>query len=351
LARHLERPGEAVSVAELDTQPPPSAATSPPPWRRRLFLAIRVITILVVGYFVVRTTVALWPRVQDTFADLSWGTAILATAAATASVAFSMLAWRTVLADLGHRLPLRDAVEINLVGQLGKYVPGSVWAYVLQMQLARRVGVPRSRGFLASLIVTLLGITAGVVVGSLALRSVATATGESAPAGRAIVYLALAAAPFAIICAHPAVLSRLVGLALGVLRREPLANPLSWHGVLGTLGWAVLGYAAAGLHLWLLAGTVAGTGLRGLIASSAAFALAMTAGTFAFVLPSGIGVREFVIATTFAGIGVSYEAAFALALVSRLLFTVADVGAAGGAALLAIRHLRGTEPAEPAGSA
>jgi glycosyltransferase 2 family protein len=325
-------------VAEVDSQEAPR-------WRRHLFLAVRALTVLVVGYFVVATTVDLWPRVRQTFADLSWGTAILATAAAAVSIGGAMMAWRAVLADLGHRLELRDAAEINLVGQLGKYVPGSVWAYVLQMQLARRVGVPRSRGFLASLIATLLGITAGLAIGSLALRSVASADGEAATLGRAIMYLALAAAPFAIVCAHPAVLSRLVDVALKILRREPLSRPLSWRGVLTTLGWSALGYAAAGLHLWLLAGSVAGTGVRGLIACTAAFALAITAGTFAFVLPSGIGVREVVIAATLAGVGVPYETAFALSLVSRLLFTVADVGAAGAAALLAVRHLRGTPSA------
>ena len=41
--------------------------------------------------------------------------------------------------------------EVFLVGQLGKYVPGSIWAYVLQMELGKRYGIARARVFAASL--------------------------------------------------------------------------------------------------------------------------------------------------------------------------------------------------------
>jgi uncharacterized membrane protein YbhN (UPF0104 family) len=130
-----------------------------------------------------------------------------------------------------------------------------------------------------------------------------------------------------------------VRLVLRLTRREPLTRPLTWRGVLGVLGWAVVAYVLAGVHLWLLAGTVAGTGLRGLVACTAAFALAMIAGTFAFILPSGIGAREFVIVATLTSMGVPQGSALGLALVSRLLFTVADVGAAGGAAVEAVKRI------------
>jgi uncharacterized membrane protein YbhN (UPF0104 family) len=320
----------------VDTTAPPASRL-----RGRVLLALRILTIAVVGYFVIATTAHLWPDVRDTFGRLSWGVLVAATIFAGLSIGAAMLGWRSIVADLGHPLPLRDAAQINLVGQLGKYVPGSVWAYVLQMQLARRVGVPRSRGFLASLVLTLLGVTAGVGVGSLGLHTMAN-RGDGT--SRAVLYVALALLPIALAYANPWALTRLIRLALRVTRRDPLARSLTWRGVLTTLGWSVLGYGFAGVHLWLLAGTVAGTGLGGLVTCSAAFALAMIAGTFAFLLPSGLGVREFVIAATLAGAGVPYGQAYALALVSRLLITVADVAAAGGAAAIALRRVRELQP-------
>jgi uncharacterized membrane protein YbhN (UPF0104 family) len=336
-----------LSVAEADTAVPDTTPVPQPAprWRGRLFLALRVLTVLVVAIFVVRTTVQLWPEVRDTITGLSTGVVLGATLAAALAMLATALAWRAIVADLGHQVPVRDAAQINLVGQLGKYVPGSVWAYVLQAQLARRVGIPGSRGFLASLMVTILGITAGITIGSLGLPAIASSTEGGSGAGRAVVYVALAILPFALVFAHPWVLTRAVGIVLRLARREPLRRSLSWRAVLAAIGWAVVGYAFSGVHLWLLAGAVAGTGVRGLVACTVAFALAMTAGVFAFILPSGIGVREFVIAATLAGAGVPYGRAYALALVSRLLFTVADVGTAGVAALAALRRVRAESPA------
>src|SRR5437899_1518374 len=82
----------------------------------------------------------------------SAGTVVTSTLAALLAIGATMLTWRSTLADLGHRLPVRAAAQINLVGQLAKYLPGTVWAYVLQAELGRRFGVPRSRSLLASLV-------------------------------------------------------------------------------------------------------------------------------------------------------------------------------------------------------
>lgn len=312
---------------------PPAPRAAPSVWRRHLVTVARVLAVLVVGYFVVATTIHQWGYVREAFGRLSWPVLLVATGLAALSVGASLLSWRSVLTDLDHPVPLTDAAEVYLLGQLGKYVPGSVWAYVAQMELGRRVGVPRSRGLLASLIASLLGVTAGLMVGSLALRTLANAGG----AGPTLRYVALALLPAALVCAHPAVLNRLVGLALRVTRREPLARPVSWRGVLRTVGWSLVGYALAGSHLWLLSGTWTGAAL---LASTVAFALAITAGTFAFLLPSGLGVREFAIAATLSGAGVPFGRAYALALVSRLLFTVADAGAAGVGGFFALRRVR-----------
>jgi uncharacterized membrane protein YbhN (UPF0104 family) len=61
--------------------------------------------------------------------------------------------------------------------------------------------------------------------------------------------------------------------------------------------------------------------------------LAMTAGLVAFFLPSGIGARELVIVGGLATV-LPYGQALALAVVSRLLFTLVELTSAGAAALV-----------------
>jgi hypothetical protein len=52
-----------------------------------------------------------------------------------ASILVSMYGWQVMVDDLGKPIGHRRGAQICLVGQLGKYMPGSAWAYVLQMEL------------------------------------------------------------------------------------------------------------------------------------------------------------------------------------------------------------------------
>jgi uncharacterized membrane protein YbhN (UPF0104 family) len=258
------------------------------------------------------------------------------------AVGASAFAWRYALADLGRAVPVRAAGQVFLVGQLGKYLPGTVWMYVLQMELGRRAGIPRSRAFLASLVTIGLGIMTGLVIGVIGLRTTfhAMASGDHATLARLAFVTAVVLLPIAVVCAHPWVLTRLVGLLLRVLRREPLDRPLTWHGVLGVVGWAAVGYVGFGLHLWLLAESQAAPGWAGLWRCIGAIALALTVSLFVLVAPSGIGVREFLIAVALGGFGVSFGTAYGIALASRLIFTVADIAAAGAAAAAGLHRLK-----------
>ncbi|MDT5035327.1 MAG: glycosyltransferase 2 family protein [Micromonosporaceae bacterium] len=326
--------------------------TRPARLRSTLITAVRLVAAVAIGYFVVATTVGQWSHVRDTFHRLSWPLVGLSLVMALLGITTNAYAWRAALADLDHEVPIRSAGQVFLVGQLGKYLPGSVWSYVLQMELGQRAGIPRARAFLASLISTGIGITVGLAVGALGLRGtfVAGRSGDHATLARAAFYLALALLPIALVCAHPAVLSRLVGLLLRVLRRPPLDRPLSWAGVLRVAAWSAAGYLFFGLHLWLLARSQAGAGWTGLGLCVAAVGLSISVSTFVVLAPSGLGVREFLIAVTLMAVGLPYGTGYAIALASRLVATVADVVAAGGAALNGVRRVRHpAAPSDPSG--
>jgi uncharacterized membrane protein YbhN (UPF0104 family) len=317
--------------------------------RSRLFTGVRLAAAAAIGYFVVATTAGQWPHVRDTFHRLSWPQLLLSLIAAMLGIATNTYAWRAALAELDHRVPIRSAGQVFLVGQLGKYLPGSVWSYVLQMELGRRAGIPRARAFLASLISTGIGITVGLAIGVLGIRGtfVAGRTGEHSTLARTAFYLAVVLLPIALAGAHPRILSPLIGLLLRVLRRPPLDRPLSWAGVLRVAVWSAAGYLFFGLHLWLLARSQAGTGWTGLGLCVAAIGLSISVSTFVVLAPSGLGVREFLIALTLMAAGLPYGTGYAIALASRLVATVADVLAAGGAALSGVRGIR-RSTAEPA---
>lgn len=275
---------------------------------------------------VVWAAVRQWPDVRDTIAALQLPYLLLSLVLAMGGMVCNVLAFNAVLEALDTRVRPVEACRCYLVGQLGKYLPGSVWAFVLQMELAKKAGVPRVNGFCATIVTLGLSIASALIIGLIGLPQL-LAVGGIAP------WAILVLLPVAVICALPPVLTRLLNLLLRLMRRRSLPHPLGWTQIGKALLWTAAAWAMFGTHLWLLTSSTAGSGLAGWVSSLGVFALAMTAGSLALVAPSGIGVREAIIVAALAPF-VPVGVALGLALASRLVFTVADLLAAATAAAL-----------------
>lgn len=332
--------GTSVTAPDAAETPKETAARSAGA-RKLLFTAVRVIAVVAIAFLLVRTTIQQWDKVSATIASLSWGWVLVSTLAALAGIVGNVLAWRAIVADLGHPLTVYDALPITFLGQLGKYIPGSVWAYVAQMELGRRVGVPRSRGFLASIITVGIGIIVGFLVGAAGLLAVGRASDftqlRNEAVGPVFLYGAIALLPVGLVCLHPKVMTFFVSLAPRLIRRPPLERPLSWRAMLAAVLWTVGAYLCFGLHLWALLGDTGGAGITGVVRSIGAMALGLSLSTVVIVAPSGIGVRELIISLTLGG-AAGVGAPYAIALVSRLVFTAADVIAAAIGVAIYLRY-------------
>jgi uncharacterized membrane protein YbhN (UPF0104 family) len=236
----------------------------------------------------------------------------------------SAMVWRALLVDLGTALPLTPALHVFFLGQLGKYVPGQVFAIAAQMELGRGQGASRSRIGTASLLFMGVLVAAGLLTAAVALPL----TSPAALRSFAWVLLVL---PLGLLALAPPVLTRLVGLLLRILRREPLERPLTARGIAAATGWALVMWGAYGVHLWLLVRPQDVTGRTDLLLLSlGAYALAWTAGFLFVVAPAGAGVREVALVAALAPV-LDRPAALAVAVLSRVLMTLGDLlwGAVG----------------------
>ena len=278
---------------------------------------VRVGLLLIVLAFCGYGLYAEWPQVSSGLGRLHWYSVSLSLLAAMAGSACMMLAWRVVLADLGSPLPVRVAARINFLAQLGKYVPGAVWAFAAQVELGHDYNVPRRRSF-ASVAVS-LAITVGA---GLALALVFLQIGSPGLARR--YWWALAVLPLIAACLCPPVLGRLLDGLLILLRRQPLELRPSWRGLAGALALNVAGWLLLGVQVWLLLTDVAGMRGTALLVAVGGYSLAFSAGLMLVVLPSGIGAREIILIATLAQL-VPYGVAVAIALVTRVVTTASDL--------------------------
>src|ERR1700753_3997829 len=72
--------------------------------------------------------------------------------------------WQTLLDGLGSPLRTTTAGRIFFIGQLGKYIPGSLWPILTQMELGARANVPRARSASASILTMILSPATRLVV-------------------------------------------------------------------------------------------------------------------------------------------------------------------------------------------
>jgi uncharacterized membrane protein YbhN (UPF0104 family) len=275
-----------------------------------------------------------WPHVRPLLADLRWYGVAAAALAVWAGIAATFACWRAVLTALGYSPPLNGAMRIFYLGQLGKYVPGTIWPAVVQMRLGRQYGVPpRATGAAVALfMITLVGTGMLVAVPSLPLL-----LGQGGAVGR--FWWTLLVLPLALVAVLPPVANRLIGLALRLTRREPLPSPLTLAGILRAVGWAAASWLAYGAHAWLLMRELGVTGGWPLFAAlTGAFAAAWSVGPLMVIAPAGAGVREAALILLLGGAGGVAGTApraqvIAFAVISRLLFTVGDAAWAGVAVL------------------
>jgi hypothetical protein len=297
---------------------------NPPRWLKTgLRVGFLVIAVVVIVLTVRRQGAGLGDAVQRTGVAAAAGSF----AAVLVGLLASAMVWRSLLTDLGSRLPLRTALHVFFLGQLGKYLPGSVFAVAAQMELGRGQGVSRSRVGTASLLFMGVLVAAGLLVASVALPF-------TSPDALRQYFWVLAVLPLGLVCLAPPALTRLVTTLLRVLRREPLERPLSWRGVGTALGWALAMWAAYGLHvlLLLLPQHTAGSASLPLLALGG-YALAWTVGFLFLLAPAGALLRETVLVLSLAPV-LHGAAATAVAVVSRGVMTLGDLVWGGAGALL-----------------
>ena len=267
-----------------------------------------------------------WSEIGDAAAETGPLRLCGAVLCALAGLTLTGLLWRMLLSALGSQVDLRDAGAVFFVGQLGKYVPGSVWTFAVQAQLGRRHGVPARSSITASALFLMLHTFSGALLG-----------GVLAAGG--VLHTDLGRGWWLLLAVIGA-----AALTPPMLRF--LGDRLAGAGVRTTFGMGDLArslalmsavWACYGVCLWLILPLARPTPEH-VLAAVAAFALAHAAGVLLVLAPAGLGAREAVLIALLAPT-VGVPSAAAAALLARAAHSVADFTLAAAAAGWARRSL------------
>jgi uncharacterized membrane protein YbhN (UPF0104 family) len=322
----------AVAGAPATGATDPPAAAIPAPARRRRWLGpARWLLFAAVLAAVAYSIASQWGAVRHDIGRVAPGWLVLAAIASLLSVAAPVQTWRSSLRAIGGSLPLEPAASVFFVGQLGKYLPGSVWPLLAQMELGQRYGLARQQVAVAGALPLVLSV---IVTGALGLLVLPLA--GSLPVWEVALLLAFVVVGATLL--WPRILDAVMARLLRLLRRPPLPAAVRGDGVAASVGWSVV--AAAGLVLQAdLIARGLGADATGTALAGGALLVGITLGIVVVPVPAGAGIREAAIVLLLHGHLGTAEAT-ALALLSRLLLALADLTIAGVGWLLGRRVAR-----------
>jgi glycosyltransferase 2 family protein len=259
--------------------------------------------------------------VQAALASLGFARVAAALVFVLIATLATMLVWRTLLAGLGSPLSVPVASRILFIGQLGKYLPGSIWPVLAQMELASAHKVPRIRSATASALLILFVLLTGLLAALATLPFVARSTPYH------WVFLGV---PILLVCLYPRLLNRILGLLLRLARRPALDHPLAGRVLARAVAWSLASWVCYGLQIWVLVTRLGASYGTGALLAIGSFAFAWCAGFVIVFAPAGVGVREVLLVATLGPV-IGVGNATAVALISRVLTIVVDLLAAGTA--------------------
>ncbi|HEY3415893.1 MAG TPA: lysylphosphatidylglycerol synthase domain-containing protein [Armatimonadota bacterium] len=230
-----------------------------------------------------------WPKIEPYLRKMHIGLVVVALLLFLLCSLLDTHIWNRTLSWFTRPLPFIQAAPIYIWSSLARYVPGKVFSLLLRVALAAQVdraAIP----VLASSTVELALRTA-----SASLLFLIALLGYHIPGkqGVAILVFALLVVPLVLVCAHPRVMMPVLNWGLRKIKQPTINRPLRYREVLGTFllllaRWLVYGLAffalacsvhpAAREHLLVLVGIAAGSWAVG----------------FAFLMPGGLGIAEWV---------------------------------------------------------
>jgi uncharacterized membrane protein YbhN (UPF0104 family) len=297
--------------------------------------------IALAGVLLVWYVVGRWGEFSAAIEKLTWVTLAGSVVVCAVGLLVNALSWREAMVSASHRFALSAALRTYFISQLGKYIPGSVWPALAQMEMMKRQSLTRSQSLVGSSLALVIGGASSAVV----------ACGLLVFADRDSLarywWLVIVGAGCAIVLI-PAVLRRLLAWGSRLHQRlEPFGRvPIAGRPLVGSMVFAAVSFLIWGQAGWILAVDMSAGNPHAELSWPAfvgGWVLAWLVGFVIVIAPGGIGPREAALVVVW-GPMIGVPEALAIAVVMRVELALVDALGAGVAALIRRRTTEAISP-------
>ena len=295
---------------------------------RRIAAVIFVVAALAFLGLLVRSQ---WSELRKYEWHIEPAWALLALLGLEAAWLFELDTWRSILAGLGGRLPFGRAAEIWYLSNIIRYIPGNVWQFLGMAEMAAEDGVSRVSTFTSIALHQAISTAAGLSLAAVYFAT--TGQAEWAARFRPVLWLV----PLGLFLLQPRLLEAIMNRVLASVKRPPIRVTLTWGQVWVLLFRYVIVWLVMGLSFAALVRSLANVSWPDVPWLVATWVTAYTAGYVSMLTPSGLGVREGVMALLLGQL-LPVSVAVVISIVARLWMVAGELVGAG--AVLLIRVVR-----------
>lgn len=285
--------------------------------RRQAITAAKWAVALAILFFLVRHVIRNLDELRQVDLALRYPQLVGAVLVLVAYFVGRVLAWDLLTRRMDVAIPLRQGFPAWCYSLAGKYVPGKVFIYLTRMAFYVAQGRSKTRFTLCFFLETVFGLLALVLTALLAFLWHGL---EHIPQFSLMLFALLA---LFLVCLHPRLLRRAINAARAVLHKPPLELPLGYGDMLRFVLLFTANWAVACVGCFLLLDAVYPVAISDGLYVAGAFSLASLGGILMVLAPSGLGVREGILAVLLAQIAPS-SVAVVLSLAARLWFTAGE---------------------------
>lgn len=249
-------------------------------------LIVKIFVILVIFYFLGTALYRNWSQID--FKQLHFNVPLLIVSMFFLSGFYLMFAfgWKLILKELGVSLPFLKGLKIIFYSQLGKYLPGKIWAWAGRIYFCKQLGIPTSKTFLSMVLELALTTISGILIFLVALLISPGFKTNIHPFFLIIVVI------MSFIIIHPKVLTRIINFFLRLIKKEQVRIELNFSQIFMIMAYYCIIWLCFGIAFYFLINSVTFITPSKIPIITGSFAIASTIGLIALFVPAGLGVRE-----------------------------------------------------------
>ncbi len=281
-----------------------------------------IITCLVVGlilFFLIRFLYRNWLQVSTYDFQLKYNYLFVSVLLLFGFFFLRVYCWQLILKKMDISFSLRKSVKVSFLSMVGKYLPGKVWLVLGKVYLSGKEGLPRVEVFTSVVIEIILEIVASIFFFFFFLLSVIQQPLFSLKVIYSLAFIMVAGLVFL----HPSVFYKLINIVLYWWKGEKVKKYISYRDTIQLLMFYNFIVLFQGVAFYFFVNALCYVPLNKILGLTGSLAIAGAVGTLSFFAPSGLGVREGILALLLTSYVIS-PVAVLISLLARLWVTLGE---------------------------